>query len=188
MRDTFHGCFGRLAGAIRLTDSTSNNLDHSQAEAAGHARAHCIFCHATAQNGFQIVWEDDTYEVFYDYRPAAARHLLVIPKRHIESVKSLVTDDVIMLKEMEEIGHRILDEMNVPRPSQRLGFHIPPFTSVKHLHLHAQGLPYKPWFFRLRFLIVPGRSGREKGLSWFVEIGQAINILAKGSRIRVLPC
>lgn len=34
---------------------------------------------------------------------------------------------------------------------RRLGFHRPPFASVKHLHLHCLGYPFVPSWNRLRF-------------------------------------
>ncbi|KAH9925471.1 HIT-like protein [Amylocystis lapponica] len=171
-------------GGILLSD-TGDHLLNSDAE-DGHE--HCIFCHATADRGFRIIWEDDIYKVFYDHRPATACHLQLIPKRHIDSVKFMNKDDVTMVKEMEILGHRILDDMNVPRTLHRLGFHIPPFTSVTHLHLHVQGLPYRSWPDKVKFPVARGRGGFEKGLSWFVEIDQAIRILEKGSYVGVLPC
>ena len=72
--------------------------------------------------------------------------------------------------------------------SYRLGFHIPPFNSVMHLHLHAHGLPYKSLYRRAKYPIAAGGPRKKKGLSWFVEITQAIRILEDGGKIGVLPC
>ena len=69
-----------------------------------HASLHpcCIFCGASKENGFNVVWEvsqmscfcsimyvnfntvqNDVYTVFTDINPSAEHHLQVIPKRHI---------------------------------------------------------------------------------------------------------
>jgi diadenosine tetraphosphate (Ap4A) HIT family hydrolase len=36
-----------------------------------------------------------------------------------------------------------------------LGFHIPPFTSVDHLHLHLLGLPFKNWAKSCKYKSIP---------------------------------
>ncbi len=61
----------------------------------------CTFCDVTKEKGFDVVKEvrrieikfrldaetsdlqDDAFIVFRDHKPAAAQHLLVIPKRHV---------------------------------------------------------------------------------------------------------
>lgn len=69
----------------------------------------------------------------------------------------------------------------------RMGFHIPPFNSVNHLHLHLHALPYRG-AFKLEYPISKGKNGKSKGFSWFVEVDQAIEILQRGKTIGVFPC
>ncbi|KAF7311937.1 Oxalate decarboxylase [Mycena indigotica] len=104
----------------------------------------CPFCAVSAASGFNVIWEDAEFVVFKDRKPAAAHHLQLIPKRHIASVRSLTKNDVELVRSMQALGNELLDGLNVPPASRVMGFHIPPFNSVSHLHLHVQGLPYKP--------------------------------------------
>ncbi|PCH42518.1 HIT-like protein [Wolfiporia cocos MD-104 SS10] len=147
-----------------------------------------MFCNVSPENGFIIVWEDETFIVFRDYKPAAMHHLQIIPKQHIDNVKCLSQTDASMVIRMSEIGHRILDELDVPPTLRRLGFHIPPFYSVNHLHMHVQGLPYRSFFKSLKYPVATGRNGHTKGFSWFCEASQAINILENGGRVGIFSC
>ncbi|KII89706.1 hypothetical protein PLICRDRAFT_52867 [Plicaturopsis crispa FD-325 SS-3] len=147
----------------------------------------CIFCHVSTKNGFNIVHEDDTFVVFRDHRPAAVLHFLVTPKMHVESVKALTKSDVNMVEEMEALGQHVLDNLDIPMDDRRLGFHIPPFNSVNHLHLHVQALPYRSSIKRMKYPISKG-SPEGKGFGWFVEIGQTIRILRRDGRVGVFPC
>ncbi|KAG1770920.1 HIT-like protein [Suillus occidentalis] len=166
---------------IGKPQSTHNQLGNSQS---------CIFCgaYSTNRDDFDIVWEDQEFVAFRDIRPSAQQHMQLIPKTHIESIRKLSQKDVKMLRRMEEIGHSILDTFNVPVSKRKMGFHIPPFNSVLHLHLHVQALPYISPIYRLKYPFVRGFGGYEKGFSWFAEIGQAIRILEKGHRVTVAPC
>ncbi|EKM53796.1 uncharacterized protein PHACADRAFT_148600 [Phanerochaete carnosa HHB-10118-sp] len=148
----------------------------------------CVFCNASAARGFNIVWEDDEFIAFSDRSPAAQHHVLLIPKRHIDSIKSLHQADVALVERMNEIGHSILDQLNVAKDLRRMGYVIPPFNSIYHLHLHVQGLPYTSALKSLMYQVSTGTGNNDKGFGWFVDIDQAIAILNKGHTVGVFAC
>ena len=79
----------------------------------------------------------------------------VIPREHVEDAAALDETHEDMVKEMVRVGHCILDEVAGQGSPRQLQFHRPPFTSVKHLHMHCMSLPlngvlaelkHKPFF------------------------------------------
>ncbi|KAJ8588256.1 HIT-like protein [Rhizopogon salebrosus TDB-379] len=180
MPGLFDWIFGRLRPSHHKFRATGE----------GDSLPSCIFCgaYSTNRSEFNIVWEDEEFVAFRDINPSAQHHIQLIPKTHIESVKELSKKDVDMLRRMEEIGQSILDMFNAPVSRRKMGFHIPPFNSVNHLHLHVQVLPYKSLARRLKYPSIRGLGGYDKGFSWFAEIGQAIRILDKGHRVTIVPC
>lgn len=77
---------------------------------------------------------------FRDRSPRAELHALVIPKRFVPNVFSLTPEDVHLVQDMRQMGLDLLEE-NYPKivaaNDYILCFHIPPFNSVDHLHLHV---------------------------------------------------
>lgn len=76
---------------------------------------------------------------FLDIHPKAPLHGLVIPKKLIGSVFDLTTDDLPLLYEMKAIAESVLRHYDIDafrKGDYRLCFHIPPYNSVNHLHLH----------------------------------------------------
>ena len=56
--------------------------------------ADCVFCRIVAgEIPAQRVYEDDQVLAFRDQAPKADVHLLVVPKRHIDSLAELTPDD-----------------------------------------------------------------------------------------------
>ncbi|KZT73569.1 hypothetical protein DAEQUDRAFT_661907 [Daedalea quercina L-15889] len=181
----YAGCFGRDADV----EGGNTPLSVNSSIDAQRISSPCVFCDVSRAKGFNIVWEDECFTVFADRNPAAAHHLLVIPKIHIgKRGSSSVQSYSKTVDRMAEIGHHVLDDLKVPASSRRLGFHIPPFFSVNHLHMHAQGLPYRSTARALKYHVSSGSRGHDKGFSWFCEAKQAIHILENGGRIRILPC
>ena len=77
---------------------------------------------------------------FRDKTPRAPTHILVIPKRFIESMFDLTHEDIPLLYESKEMAIRMLQREQPEaweRGDYRLVFHAPPFNSVDHLHLHV---------------------------------------------------
>jgi histidine triad (HIT) family protein len=55
---------------------------------------HCLFCRiAQRQAPAKIVYEDSASLAFEDINPRTPTHLLVIPKKHIESLDTLTAAD-----------------------------------------------------------------------------------------------
>jgi histidine triad (HIT) family protein len=89
----------------------------------------------------EIVYEDEHCLAFHDVSPQAPVHVLVIPKKPIESLNGLSNEDA------ELLGHLWL---NIPRIAQELGIANSGYRvavncgrhagqSVDHLHFHLLG-------------------------------------------------
>ncbi|GAA5945946.1 hypothetical protein JCM10213_006197 [Rhodosporidiobolus nylandii] len=166
----------------------------------------CVFCDVSVEKGFRVVWENDEFIIFRDRSPGSRVHLLALPRRHVDNVKTLRAEDAGMVQRMKQVGQEVLLREGVPEGEQRLGFHIPPFFSVNHLHLHLLSLPLPfpgSWKYRPSFGHSPlssssspiggtarcigGGAGnvKLKGFSWFAEVDQVIAILQAGKRVKV---
>lgn len=84
--------------------------------------------------------ETDSILAFEDKAPRAPLHALVIPKKYIKTVVELRDDDVHLLQDMQQIAMALIHKY-YPEAAKRedyiLCYHVPPFNSVDHLHLHV---------------------------------------------------
>lgn len=94
---------------------------------------------------------------------------------------------------MRAAGRAALEQYSTACPAKsadvdrfKFGFHIPPFTSVPHLHLHAFELPHASAMSRVEFRRTRrsgGRPGKKTG--WFCELDQVIEVLEAGKKVTI---
>ncbi|GLR11879.1 histidine triad nucleotide-binding protein [Chitinimonas viridis] len=101
----------------------------------------CIFCKiAQGQIPSNKVYEDDDVIAFHDIHPIANVHFLIVPKRHIESLLTLVPDDQALLGKVLALAPQLAREQGLGE-----GFRTMINTGAKggqsvfHLHLHVFG-------------------------------------------------
>lgn len=133
--------------------------------------AYCTFCNLRKESN-NYVYESKTFAAFHDMNPAARLHILIIPKCHIATVKDLTRDHVEMLQEMERIALKVCEQFGVKPESRILGYHVPPFNSIHHLHLHVIGAPFKNLYRKLKY-------PKSTFLKWFITSDQLISEMKK---------
>lgn len=102
----------------------------------------CIFCkinNKTLQSN--IIYEDDLVTVFHDIAPKAPVHLLVISKKHIETIDDLNNDDQKLIGHMILVAQQIARKNNIANDGYRLVFNVKKHAGqmVDHIHLHILG-------------------------------------------------
>lgn len=91
---------------------------------------------------------------------------------------------------LHAFGRRALDMVSSssgsasPPPRRLYGFHIPPFNSVDHLHLHCLEAPLTARA-RIKYCATAQKGNKLKGWTWFVTAEQAAEILRRGERVKV---
>eukprot|EP00981_Chlorochromonas_danica_P007064 scaffold1537_cov162-Ochromonas_danica.AAC.22 len=101
----------------------------------------CLFCriHQREEPG-RIAFEDDDTVVFYTIDPASRCHLLVTPRQHVKNVTSLEgLEGISLVEKLVKTGKDTLEQLGEDVNNAKFCFHIPPFNSIDHLHLHAIG-------------------------------------------------
>jgi histidine triad (HIT) family protein len=97
----------------------------------------CIFCKiVNKESPASIVYEDDDFLAFKDIQPKAEIHVLIIPKKHIESIKSLNDDEADLIGRLILTAKRIAKGKNLS--GYKLVFNVGKEGGqiVDHIHLH----------------------------------------------------
>jgi diadenosine tetraphosphate (Ap4A) HIT family hydrolase len=108
----------------------------------------CIFCRIQQRREpATVVLEDEEFIVFKTIDPVTKLHLLVTPRQHIRNLKSLQSiEDASLVKKMKEVGERAVlsvDSQAIDLKPIQFCFHVPPYNSIDHLHMHAIAYPHQ---------------------------------------------
>ncbi len=109
----------------------------------------CIFCKIAGKEiPSTIVYEDKQVVAFKDLEPQAPVHVLVIPKKHVESVAALKEEDKALASHiLVDVIPKLAKELGVDEK----GFRVVANTgeeggqTVKHLHFHLLGGRSMQW-------------------------------------------
>jgi hypothetical protein len=88
-----------------------------------------------------------------------------------------------IVRQMALLGTTLTQTQSESRsPEIKMGFHIPPFSSVHHLHLHVLVPPYN-LRGKLKYPVSHRTRGEGKGWGWFVSVDQVLSILENGQKV-----
>ena len=99
----------------------------------------CVFCEIVARRSpAEIEYEDGEILAFRDIYQKAPIHLLIIPKRHIDSVMTLEPEDAPLVGRLVLAAKRIGEAKGLAERGYRLAIHCGPEGGqlVYHVHLH----------------------------------------------------
>ena len=110
-------------------------------------RSDCVFCRIAAEQMLaRIVYQDEQIVAFHDLHPVAPTHVLLIPRRHIESLADAQATDASLLGRLMLTAAKIAETEGlgggfrlVTNSGSQAG------QSVFHLHLHLLGGRRMSW-------------------------------------------
>lgn len=102
----------------------------------------CIFCKiANKEIPAEVVLERDNLIAFKDRSPIAPAHVLIVPKKHIETINDLENEDAQLMGEMILAAKEIAKDLAISEKGYKLLFRVGEWggQEVSHIHLHLIG-------------------------------------------------
>lgn len=99
----------------------------------------CMFCKIAAGEGDgRVIYQDELTIAFWDIHPAAPVHILIVPKKHINSVNEVSAEDEALLGHLLLVAKQIAQAQGVSESGYRLSINTGPDAgqSVFHIHVH----------------------------------------------------
>lgn len=96
----------------------------------------CVFCKIISKEiPSQIETENDDIIVFSSNQPKASLHLLIVPKKHLDDLRSDV--DGLIWNKAREMAIKIAEEKGLS--GFRITTNVGDAAAVKHMHVHLLG-------------------------------------------------
>lgn len=102
----------------------------------------CIFCKIiNGELPSTNLYNDGQVTAFRDINPAAPTHILIVPKKHIDSINSLTVDDEPLIGHLFFIAKQLAAQEGIAEPGYRLVINTGAESgqTVDHVHLHLLG-------------------------------------------------
>lgn len=102
----------------------------------------CIFCKIIEKTlPAEIVFENEEVLAFKTIQPMAPIHILVVPKKHIDSIDHLENDDLEIAGKLILTARDLARDLNISEKGYKLIFNVGDHggQEVYHLHLHILG-------------------------------------------------
>ena len=102
----------------------------------------CLFCQIIdRQVRGKIVYEDDQVVAFEDVNPQAPVHILVVPRKHLSSLKEAHAEDAALLGHLLLVAAQLAREHELDTSGYRtvINTGTDAGQTVFHLHVHVVG-------------------------------------------------
>jgi len=102
----------------------------------------CTFCKIIeGKLSAEIIYKDKKFIAFKDINPKAPFHILIVPKRHINSVNHLKLKDKELVGGLILVAKKIAKKIGIAKKGYKLVFNVGKGGGqlINHLHLHLLG-------------------------------------------------
>jgi histidine triad (HIT) family protein len=97
----------------------------------------CLFCQIiNGEESAEKIYEDDLCVVIKDKFPAAPIHLLVLPKKHIDSISTLEKEDQSLIGHLVLVAKKIAEQKKLPGYKLQWNVNKEGGQIIFHIHLH----------------------------------------------------
>lgn len=98
----------------------------------------CIFCKIIGEEiPADVVYSSEKVVAFRDINPQAPNHILIVPRKHINSVEELEKDDKELMGELVYSAKKVANKLGISK-GFRLVFNNGPDggQEIDHIHMH----------------------------------------------------
>lgn len=102
----------------------------------------CIFCKIVEKKlPSNIFYEDQEIIAFPDIHPSAPVHILIVPRKHIDTIDHAEEIDQALLGKMILVAQKLAREQGIADKGYRLSFNVKEGGGqiINHIHLHLMG-------------------------------------------------
>ncbi len=102
----------------------------------------CLFCRIiSGEAKGDIIYQDNYVIAIKDLYPKAKVHILVIAKKHIDSLATITPVDLPIIQKMMQAAIQLAIDNNINQTGYRIAINNGPFAgqTLPHLHLHLLG-------------------------------------------------